>query len=116
MATIPLKDYFDGRLAEVQKYLAARIDAATTAADKAEEQLNRRLEGMNEFRDTLKDQAARLATKEQLEALISSVDTRLKILEIGRAASEGRASIINAIVATVVSTVIGAAFLWAGRL
>ena len=48
-------------------YVDTRLTATETAVNKAEEQLRQRLEGMNEFRGQLKDQAATLATREALD-------------------------------------------------
>lgn len=51
---VSLKDYVDLRFLEHQR-----------AIDKAEASMSTRLAGMNEFRDQLKDQAARLLSREE---------------------------------------------------
>lgn len=64
--TVPMKDYVDVKtdlnrqLAEAQfKNISDNITKATVSMDK-------RLDGMNEFRDTLKDQAGTFITRSEL--------------------------------------------------
>lgn len=64
---VSLRDYFDGRLGELEKRFEQQRVSTERALDKAEQALGRRLDAMNEFRDALKDQAARMATQEQLD-------------------------------------------------
>ena len=77
---VPLRDYVDQRinsmLIQIETRFALALEAQNQAVtaieratEKAENQLNYRLEGMNEFRDTLRDQAAGLATKESVEVM-----------------------------------------------
>jgi len=58
-----LRDYVDQRLVDMQR-----------AVDKAEQTINTRLEGMNEFRAAMKDQQAQMATKEDLANLRMRID------------------------------------------
>ena len=46
--------------------------------DKAEDQMNKRLEGMNEFRSALQDQSARMITREVFEAYQKEREARLQ--------------------------------------
>lgn len=46
--------------------LEARIDAMGQAIDKAERTLSARLEGMNEIREAMKDQASKLVTRNEV--------------------------------------------------
>ena len=100
----------DRRYAESREYVR-------DAVEKAERTMNERLTGMNEFRDTLRDQAAQFVSKPYLEATLQrideranayqdSIETRLKSLENNRANLEGRMwalgaafTIINIIIA-----------------
>lgn len=63
METISLKKHFNKRIKDIKE--AAKV--ALAAMDK-------RLDGMNEFRNQLKDQTANFSTKE-------SVDTQMQMLE-----------------------------------
>ena len=61
-----LKEYFEARLAALEK----AIETARVGMEK-------RLDGMNEFRDALKDQSARSPTREEVERRIDVVDANL---------------------------------------
>lgn len=105
---ISVREHFESILSERDKQTAqlAIVHAEAhkrehamlqTAIDKSDESMNRRLEGMNEFRDSLRDQAARFATIVQLDErtahLMSKVDasnTRIEHLEKVNANLEGR--------------------------
>ena len=68
---VSLKEHFDQRFLDIQR-----------AVDKAEQTINTRLEGMNEFRETIKDQQILMATKvdiKQLEARITKLEARSDI-------------------------------------
>lgn len=85
---ISVKDYVDSRFSAIQ-------DATKSARDSME----RRLDGMNEFRASLKDQADRFVGREEHSVIINKLDERIKIhdsdlksLEITRAVVEGKAS------------------------
>lgn len=98
---VSLRDYFDGRLAEFDKRFEQQRAATERALDKAEQALGRRLDGMNEFRDALKDQAARMATQEQLDRV------RDRVVE-----QEKRAAVVAAVWSIVVSIVTGVLVRW----
>ena len=55
---VPLRAYVDARIDDLKEAIA---DARTT--------MDKRLDGMNEFRDSLRDQADRFATIERVDAL-----------------------------------------------
>ena len=101
---VSLRDYFDGRLAELEKRIEQHRNATDRALDKAEQALGRRLDGMNEFRDTLRDQAGRMATQEQLDRV------RDRVIE-----QEKRAAVITAVWSIVVSIVVGVLVRWLVR-
>lgn len=102
---VALREYFSDQIKWLDRYFEKQH--VRLAVDKAEFQLNKRLEGMNEFRDALKDQAARLATKDEVIALNSALDKRMQIIERQLSMSAGR----NA--ATAVYWAIGASVLTA---
>jgi hypothetical protein len=79
--SIPLKEYFDTRLNSIDKALGL-----------ASAQMEKRLEGMNEFRDALKDQAGRFITRAELEAYLDKINFNIKSLELSKATLEGKAS------------------------
>jgi hypothetical protein len=80
-STVTWREYVDLRFADFQR-----------AVDKAENTMNERLAGMNEFRDTLRDQAGKFVTRDELDLIVKPVRESLKIMEINRANLEGKAS------------------------
>lgn len=62
---------------------------AQMAIDKAAAQMEDRLAGMNEFRDTLKDQAGRFVTRTELDTLIKAQTADIRALRESRAHLEG---------------------------
>ena len=87
-----LKEYFEQKIASLEK----AVTVASTA-------MERRLEGMNEFRDSLKDQAGRFVTKDE----IKSLSEEIKILRDWKNNVQGRTSIavFLAIAALIVSII-----------
>ena len=90
-------------LEELEKRVMQRFDLNDRALDKAYAAMDKRLDGMNEFRDALKDQANRMATRSELEALEEKVedlrrnkanlDGRLAVLAV--AASAGMTAVFH---------------------
>jgi len=63
---VSLKEYFESRLNGVEK-----------AIELANDSLCKRLEGMNEFREALKDQTGKMATREEIKHQIAVADNRI---------------------------------------
>jgi hypothetical protein len=78
---VTLREYLQDQIRWMDRYFADKLADAQIAITRAENQLNKRLEGMNEFRDTLKDQAAKLATKDEMLGQIGSLERRIQTLE-----------------------------------
>ena len=106
MTDVTLREHIEGQIKWLDRYFDLKIMSINDAVAKAEQALSRRLEGMNEFRDSLKDQAAPLATKSEVDMQINSIDERLKALEFNRAKGEGKMAVISAGVAVVISLVV----------
>jgi hypothetical protein len=70
---ISLKQYVTDILAEKEKAL----NAALVASDK-------RLDGMNEFRDSLKDQAGTFVTRKELEAIEHEIGMLREMVRVGQ--------------------------------
>ena len=77
---VTLKEFIEARLDAMRQAAADRDRASEIALTTALEALNKRLDGMNEFMDTLRDQAARLATREALELSVDRLSTEIKQL------------------------------------
>lgn len=78
---VSMKDYVDMRFAEVEK---ARRDALAA--------METRLAAMNEFRDTLRDQAGKFVTREELETELRVIEADIRILRDSKNLLEGKAS------------------------
>ena len=85
---VTLRDYFEARITALEK---ATSLAATT--------MERRLDGMNEFRATLKDQAGRFITRDELNIQMLAINETLKSLQSYRDQMEGKASAASVYVA-----------------
>jgi septation ring formation regulator EzrA len=88
---VSLREHLQEQIRSVDRYFTVQLAMSREAIQKAEEQLNKRLEGMNEFRDTLKDQASKFATQDQLQ----SIEKRLQAIERNLSSGEGRTSIVT---------------------
>lgn len=66
------------------------LGAAEKAVVKAEAATEKRFDGVNEFRQALGDQAARLISRAEVDALLGGVNATLARLELAAAASAGR--------------------------
>lgn len=91
---IALKDYVD-----------TRIESLCKAIDKAEETLNARLAGMNEFRETLRDQAGKFVTRDEVTLMLKPVCEDLRNLRDFTARHEGKASQNSVLFATALALI-----------
>ena len=85
------------------------IDDKFNALDKANilayQSMEKRLNGMNEFRDTLKDQASRFITRVELEVYMEKFNSNIKSLELSRAMLEGKADQKSVIITAAISLI-----------
>ena len=123
---VTLRDYIDSRLDEQRAYFEAKIAAIDKATCESTESLNKRLEGMNEFRSALKDQNATFMPRteyaiqheklsEDLKAARNALDSDIRILRESKATLEGKASMTSVFVGyvlTVIALLIAAVALW----
>jgi hypothetical protein len=77
---IPLKDYIETKIASVEKATVVALES-----------MDKRLESMNEFRATLKDQASTFITKADITALQKDIQD----LRESRAELRGKASMAS---------------------
>lgn len=83
---------FNGHNVSWRDYVDLRFLENQRAIDKAERTMNSRLESMNEFRDTLKDQASKFITREETLLIIKPILDSVKTLENSKATLDGKAS------------------------
>jgi len=91
---VSLKEHFDSRLKSIEK-----------STDLAARTLEKRLEGMNEFRDTLKDQASRFVTREEMDLRTGANREAINELRTFKDRLEGKASAQSVYIAYVISFV-----------
>jgi len=75
---IPIRDYVDSQIKWLDTIFRMQIETITKNTALASLQIDKRLESMNEFRDTLRDQAGRLATRSELETSNQALNERIK--------------------------------------
>ena len=91
MDSVPLRDYVDMRFSDMDD----RTELAREAMEK-------RLDGMNEFRDTLRDQASKFIPRTEYDILCDDVQK----LKESRAEMRGKAS-QNSVIVAYIFAVIG---------
>ena len=74
----------------LREHFEALLTSRDEAVAKAESAMNRRLDGMNEFRDTLRDQASRFVTTDVLNVRFDTVMQKVWSLEKSRDNLDGR--------------------------
>jgi uncharacterized membrane protein len=100
---ISLREFLIAKIEELKLYFDVRFNASEKAKELAYATLEKRLEAMNEFRDTLKDQAGNFITRKEVEvnldlinkeveAHVDRIDAAIKNLELSKAMLEGKAS------------------------
>ncbi len=99
MSEVTLWEYFEARLEALDRHYAHHLALNNTALEKAEHTMNARLQGMNEFRDALKDQASRMATRTELQTL----ELMVQELRREKANMDGRLAALSATVSLVVT-------------
>jgi hypothetical protein len=85
------------------KYVDERLKDAAAARGDALSAMNKRLDGMNEFRDTLRDQAAQFLTRKEYDAKHEVLTLQIRALELSKAVLDGKASQGAVIAAYIVS-------------
>jgi len=83
--------YFQREISNLKELLISKIDGIIKSIDVALVELKERLKGMNEFRDTLKDQASMFVTREEMSSRIAGLEKQVDELRISKAQLEGKA-------------------------
>lgn len=91
---VSLRDHFESRIVAVER--------ATSIASVA---MEKRLEGMNEFRDALKDQASKFVTRIELEACITKLQSDIRELMKYKDIAEGKASQLSVTISLVLAII-----------
>ena len=81
---ISIKEYFEMRLAELEK-----------ARAEAQKALDHRLDGMNEIRDSLRDQRVTFMTRDEYNAKHEQIVQQIRTLELSKAQVDAKASMTS---------------------
>jgi hypothetical protein len=76
----------------LKEYVDLKIGAIDKATSVAYASMEKRLEGMNEFRNQLKDQNITFITKAEYSAHMNKIEEDIRILRESKAQLEGKAS------------------------
>ena len=90
----------------LKEFITEKFNALEKSTESARVSMEKRLDGMNEFRDTLKDQAAKFVTRDDLTIRLDSIGLDIQGLRESRAELAGKASqssVIGAYVITIIS-------------
>jgi hypothetical protein len=74
--TVPLREYLDVRFNSIE----SRLTSMDVAVKLANANLEHRLEGMNEFRDSMKDQAAKYVTRGEALAMAIAITAIINVV------------------------------------
>lgn len=91
-----LKSHFTALMEGEREKNDLRFNTSQRAIEKAEAAVERRLEGMNEFRASLADQARLLMPRLEADSRISALAEQIRNLESRIDRQEGRGSGLNA--------------------
>jgi hypothetical protein len=89
-----------------EKYVDVRFCEAEKALELSRDEMNRRLEGMNEIRSQLDRQASTFVTKDVMLVAIEKIEAKIDDLQTDQKVSEARNRIFAIIVASAL-TIIG---------
>jgi hypothetical protein len=89
---VDMKQYVDSKCADFEKVCVAKHAGTDHALDLASTALDKRLEGMNEFRNTLRDQAGGFLTRSEYNFAHEKISTDVAELKTFRAVIESKAS------------------------
>ena len=88
---------------KLKKYVDARVSDLRSAIEGSRQTMEKRLDGMNEFRDSLKDQAEKFASKESVDA----IERQVHALQVTGGGAAGRAPFIDAILKIGIGLAVG---------
>jgi hypothetical protein len=78
-----LKSYIDDKFDDLDKLLKLRDDLTERALVKAEDAMKIRLEGMNEFRSQLTEQAMTFLSRKEFDVHLKKIESNSKLIYIG---------------------------------
>lgn len=92
-------------VASLKELIFSKLSDHEKALEIARKNMEKRLDGMNEFRDALKDQAVTFMTREYYEARHKDLIDQVNDLRISKAVLESKASIIHVYVSWAIALI-----------
>jgi len=83
--------YIEKRINHLKELFGSELRSIDRATDIARVGMEKRLEGMNEFRQQLNDQAKEFITRPELNAIRKEIEADIRILRESKATLEGKA-------------------------
>lgn len=102
---ISLKEYFDNQFKGLRDYMDVKFKAIDDATRLASDNVNTRLEGMNEFRNAMKDQASKFITRDELGLTLAPICIDIRTLREDGARLDGKASQKSVTIAYIISAI-----------
>jgi hypothetical protein len=100
---ISTKDFLLAKMEAAKELLLAKIDMIDKSTKLAADSMEKRLEGMNEFRDALKDQTAKFIMTDKWDLVITNIYKEIRELRDFKAMVEGKASQLSVLITFAVS-------------
>lgn len=89
----------------LRDYVEKLFDLNAKAIDKADKAMSDRLATMNEFRETLKDQAGKFVTRDEVQLMLKPICEDIRALRTTADKAEGKAS-YNSMIATALISIV----------
>lgn len=104
---VTLRDYFEARIAALEKSVLKAENDLRDRTITAREDIIKRLDDGNKFRESLKDQAATFLTRGEYAVAHRAIEEKIQKLELMLSAGEARSRTSSMLTATLVSVAIG---------
>lgn len=104
MTDVALREYLERRIDDLERRMLDRFLLNDQALTKSETRMTDRLHSMNEFREALKDQTNRMATRMELE----KVDESVRELQRAKANLDGRLFVLSGVISASVTILLWA--------
>jgi hypothetical protein len=101
---VALREYLERRIDDLERRMLDRFLLNDQALTKSETRMTDRLHSMNEFREAMKDQTNRMATRMELE----KVDESVRELQRAKANLDGRLFVLSGVISASVTILLWA--------
>ena len=89
---VPLREYFESQIESLKREFDLRLLNMENNVKTASLSMNERLAGMNEFRESMKDQAAKFVTNAVLDAKVETLSEKIGSTKVWESGHEGKAT------------------------